>query len=349
MAMPLGVLLLLFLLATACAPASSTPVRITTAPTPTPAVPQPVVLPRDEAPHDNLSEWWYYTGHLKSSAGKQYGFELVIFQASRARSPVGYAAHFAVTDHQRRTFSYEELAERSLDLQGGGKYRLEVGGWRMGGDGDEHYLQADGRSYGLDLRLRSVKPPVLHNKIGWISFGPAGDSYYYSRTRLDVSGTLWDGGRSEAVTGLAWMDHQWGDFVVVNGGGWDWFAVQLDDGSDVMVTVLRAEPGNTAAVFGSYSDPEGRVTDLKASDLEVKPTGSWTSPHSGAAYPSGWKLRLPARGLDLELRPVVPDQELNTLQSTGVSYWEGDVAVSGTRNGSPIGGRAYVELTGYAK
>ncbi len=193
--------------------------------------PLAIALPADDAPHDNLSEWWYYTGHLKTESGKSYGLELVFFQAVRGQNPVGYAAHFAVADHQRQAFSFEQRADRALRVQGDGRYRLAVGDWRMGGDGDDHFLQARGMGYAIDLKLRSLKPPVLHAGSGWISFGPVGDSYYYSRTRMEVTGSLQDGDATERATGLAWMDHQWGDFVVA-GGGWDWLSAQLDDGAD---------------------------------------------------------------------------------------------------------------------
>ena len=342
--------ILLALLVGGCgAPAAGSKLEMAPAPTPAPVPPRPVVLPADEAAHDNLSEWWYYTGHLRTESGEKYGFELVFFQGVRGQNPVGYAAHFAITDHQQGSFSYEEKVDRTLRVQGEGQYRLAVGDWTMGGQGDDHYLRAQGKGYAVDLKLHATKPPVLHNGAGWLSFGPAGDSYYYSRTRMEVGGVLQANGVSERVTGLAWMDHQWGDFILVNGGGWDWYSVQLGDGTEVMVTLLRDQPGNVAAVYGSYVDRQGRVTELKAGDLEVGATGSWRSPHSGATYPSGWKLRLPGQGIELTLEPVLRDQELNTTRSTGVSYWEGEVQVSGTRGGASLSGEGYVELTGYAR
>ncbi len=338
-------------LLTACAAptGSAPPLAVVPAPTPTPVVPRPVVLPADEAPHDALSEWWYYTGHLRSASGGEYGFEFVVFQAVRSGSPVGYAAHFAVTDHSRGSFTYEERSESAPRIQGDGRFSLDVAGWRMEGDGDDHRLQAQGGRYAIDLRLHSTKPPALHNGTGWISFGPVGDSYYYSRTRMEVEGTIVDAGRPEPVTGLAWMDHQWGDFVVVNGGGWDWFSIQLSDGSDVMLTVLRDQPGNVAATYGTLVEGDGRATDLGADDVQIAATGSWVSPRSGARYPSGWKVRLPRQGIELDVQPVLSDQELDTRQSTGVAYWEGDVRATGARGGAPISGAGYVELTGYAR
>jgi predicted secreted hydrolase len=339
----------LSLMVTACGTSAEAEPRIEVRPVADPAreAPRPVVLPEDDAPHDALSEWWYYTGHLQTESGKRYGFELVFFQAVRGRNPVGYAAHFAITDHQRRSFSYDERVGTSLRLQGDGEYRLELGGWRMGGEGDEHYLQADGEGYSIDLKLRSIKPPALHGGIGWISLDRMGDSYYYSRTRMEVEGTISDDGVTERVTGLSWMDHQWGDFILANGGAWDWFSLQLNDGSDLMITVRREQPGSVAATYGTLLDERGAATELADADLLVEATGEWRSPRTGILYPSGWRVRLPGHGFDLILEPVIPDQELETSASTGVTYWEGEIEVSGTWDGVPVAGLGYVELTGY--
>ena len=214
---------------------------------------------QDEAPHDALSEWWYYTGHLETESGKRYGFELVFFQAVRGRNPVGYAAHFAVTDHQRRELLDTTSGRaRAWRLQGSGEYRLRARGLAHGRRRGRAPHPGRGKGYSIDLKLRSVKPPALHGGTGWISFGPVGSSYYYSRTRMEVEGTSAGGGdRIEKVTGLSWMDHQWGNFILVNGGGWDWFSLQLDDGSDLMVTVLRDQPGSVAATYGTLVDARG--------------------------------------------------------------------------------------------
>jgi len=343
------VALFLVLIAAGCAAPIRPSLAVLPIADPTPSAPRPITFPRDESPHDSLSEWWYYTGHLDTESGAHYGFELTFFQAVRGQNPVGYAAHFAITDPAGQRFSYEERLDKSLRVQGDGSYRLKLGDWQIGGDGADHYLQASGKDYSLDLKLHSLKPPALHAGKGWISFGPVGDSYYYSRTRMELSGSLGQAGKAEQVTGLAWMDHQWGDFILVNGGGWDWFSLQLGDGTELMVTVLRDQPGSVSAMYGSLVDREGGVTELRASDLEVEATGSWQSPHSGVSYPSGWRLRLPNQGLDLSLEPVLRDQELDTRASTGVRYWEGEVRASGSRNGAPISGLGYVELTGYAK
>ena len=188
---------------------------------------------------------------------------------------------------------------------------------------------------------------MLHDGDGWIDFGPAGGSYYYSRPRLPLTGTLALDGRPLQVEGTAWFDHQWGDFISVGGGGWDWFAVNLDDGSDLMLSLVRAADGSYPLVHGTSVRADGRVEHLGSDAFTVEPIGTWTSQTTGATYPSGWHIRVPGQGLDLTLTPTVEDQELDTRASTGVVYWEGSQRVTGTRDGQAIKGDAYVELTGY--
>jgi predicted secreted hydrolase len=140
------------------------------------------------------------------------------------------------------------------------------------------------------------------------------------------------------------MDHQWGNFVVSAAGGWDWYSLQLDDRTELMLYVLRGLNGETTGVYGSQVLADGRVVELQPGSVRALATGIWTSPHTGAAYPSGWRLTLPD-GSQLELRPQLLDQELYfpeaSWQAT-MAYWEGAVSVSGDRTG--VG---YVELTGY--
>jgi predicted secreted hydrolase len=313
------------------------------------ATPLPAIqFPRDEAPHDVLSEWWYYTGHLETADSSRYGFELVIFQAVRQGYPIGYASHFAVTDQSSRSFRFFQRQAASSTLQGGGRFDLSVGDWRVSGQDGVDRLFAEEAGYGLDLELRSAKPPALQRGTGIVSFGPAGDSYYYSRTRMSASGSIAVEGVAKQVTGTAWMDHQWGDFVV-GGGGWDWLAFQLDDGSELMVSIVRGEAGATLPTlsYGAFVDPSGRATSLPAEEIALRPTSSWTSPRTGVVYPSGWQVQVDRLGLSLDVQPVIADQELDARQSTGNIYWEGAVSIVGTRGGIPIAGRGYVELTGY--
>jgi predicted secreted hydrolase len=204
------------------------------------------------------------------------------------------------------------------------------------------------KGFGVALTLTAVQPPVLHDGDGWVDFGAAGGSYYYySRPRMSASGTLVVDGVPVAVTGTAWFDHQWGDFIAVGGGGWDWFAVNLDDGTDLTVSLVRSADGTVALVYGTLVRADGTSSHLAGDQIGVKVLGHWTSPRTGATYPSGWHVRISGAGLDLMVTPTLRDQELDTRSTTGVVYWEGSERVSGTSGGRHIAGKGYVELTGY--
>ncbi len=347
------------------------------------ADPQPITLPADDAPHDRLTEWWYYTGHLSDESGRRYGFEFVIFRAERGSFPVSWASHLAITDEQGQVFHYTQRSEvgRQVDqgrtapaqpgfdlqlddaaatIQGpmaSGLPTLEAPWTMQGGDGhdrllatatpDEAAAAGSPGGFGLDLALVTRKPAVLHDDDGWIDFGPAGGSYYYSRTAMGANGSLTVGGRTFDVSGSAWFDHQWGDFISVGGGGWDWFAINLADGADLTLSFVRAADGSVPLAYGTIVDARGRSRHLAAAEFSVTATGRWRSPATGIDYPSGWIVDLPGESLRIELDPSVLDQELDTRATTAVVYWEGSQVVRATRAGTALGGEAYVELTGY--
>jgi predicted secreted hydrolase len=175
----------------------------------------------------------------------------------------------------------------------------------------------------------------------------AGDaSYYYSLTRMPVAGTVRLGGHSFVVTGLAWMDREWSTSSLGRGQvGWDWFALQLSDGSDLMLYRLRREDGAAdPASSGTVVSPDGTARHLALSDFQIAGSGEWRSPRSGARYPAHWHVQIPSEDLDLEIRPALADQELDV----SFRYWEGAVEIAGTRRGRPVLGQGYAELTGYA-
>jgi predicted secreted hydrolase len=349
------------------------------------ADPLPVVLPRDDGPHDRLTEWWYYTGHLRGTApdgaSREFGFEYVIFRAERGSFPTTWASHLAITDETADRFVYGqrlavgEAVDRSprdadgtprgfdLSLTGidpADESTFDRPAWGMAGSDGRDQLSASLSTaeaaaagspggLGLALSLGQLKPPALHDRDGWIDFGPAGGSYYYSRTAMDASGTITLDGQDLAVTGEAWFDHQWGDFISVGGGGWDWFAVNLDDGTDLTLSLVRDADGSYPLIYGTVVDADGTTRHLDRSAFTVEVTDRWTSPASGADYPAAWTIDIPSEGdLIVQLRPTVAAQELDTRATTGVVYWEGSQVVGGTRAGERIGGEAYVELTGYA-
>jgi predicted secreted hydrolase len=324
------------------------------APLPSPTRAPPVVFPSDAGPHDALTEWWYYTGHLQSERdGRTYGFEFTVFQVRRQAAPTGYLAHFAISDIAGQRFSHQA---HFVQGEPAAAFPLDINGWTLATDGHGDLIEADMQPgpgadppFGLSLRLTDQKPPALHHG-GYIEYGAAGGSYYYSRTRLEVGGQLRQAdGEAVPVSGEAWMDHQWGNFVIAGGGGWDWYSLQLDDRTELMLYVLRGPSGETTGVYGTRVLADGLVQDLQPGSVRAEATGRWTSPHTGAVYPSGWQLTLPD-GARLDLRPQLQDQELyfpGADQAGGTSgtlaYWEGAVSVSGDRHGL-----GYVELTGYA-
>jgi len=367
-------LVMLFLL-TACGAATNTDAfpSPTLAPaeaqlpasTPGPVPGAKVAFPEDEAPHNVLTEWWYYTGHLETTDGARYGLEYTIFQGSRADFPVGYAAHFAVIDEQQHTFVTDQAASFANDPRFGGTtgFDLQVNDWTLRGVNGTDQMRAamhDG-TYAIDLSLRDLLGPTLQGG-GQFSYGPGGSSYYYSRTRMTPSGTLMVNGVAKQVTGgTLWFDHQWGNFLPT-AGGWDWYSTQLDDNTAMMIYNLRDAKGNILQTFGEYIPGCAGACDAKkptltreldAKQFTITATGKWTSPTTKITYPSGWHIQVKAAGdvpaLDLTYVPIIPDAELDTRATTGVIYWEGDARITGTKGGAPITGNGYVELTGYDK
>lgn len=310
--------------------------------------PVPIEFPRDDGPHQSGIEWWYFTGHVLAEDGKDYGFEFVVFRA-RANASEGYVSHFAITDSARNVFRYDQRIVGSAGVSGDAKaLDLNVNGWTMLGERGEFSLRADMPDYAIDLNVTTRKPATFHDGDGYIDYGNGTASYYYSWTRMDIEGYLDLGGGPVPVSGSAWMDHQWGDFATYQDGGWDWFSIQLDDGVDVMLYVVRGPSGETIRVDGSIVGPDGQLTLLRQGDFSVAPIGEWTSPRTGASYPSGWTIDIPVQKLSLILEPRILDQELDTRATTGVIYWEGEVSVQASSHGTTTGGLGYVELTGYA-
>jgi predicted secreted hydrolase len=322
-------------------------------------------FPADHAAHpDFRTEWWYYTGHLATAQGRTFGFQLTFFRHALRRPDEArhsrwalhtlYFAHFAVTDEEGGTFRFQEKVSRgSLGLAGAeiGRYLVWVEDWSARLEGQGHRLRAGREDMGLDLTLVPGKRPVIHGRDG-VSRKAEGEGYashYYSITRVTVSGTLSWQGQSYPVTGEAWMDHEFGsnqlrDYQV----GWDWFSVQLDNGVELMLYLIRRRDGSIDPTSsGTLIRPDGGSEHLPLSAFRVEVLGSWRSKKSGVTYPSGWRLKVPERDLDLTLVPTLVNQELMTQKSTLVNYWEGSVNITGTVAGTPVQGRGYVELTGY--
>ncbi|MDO9071269.1 MAG: lipocalin-like domain-containing protein, partial [Deltaproteobacteria bacterium] len=328
-------------------------------------------FPQDHGAHPEFkTEWWYYVGHVKAASGESFGYQLAFFRVGlrklqklrqpdpQARSAWSihtvYFAHLALTDAARGTFFFREKAGRgALGLSGAttGTMKVWIDDWRAELQGEEFHLLAQDGGLGLDLVLKPLKPPALHGQEGYSrKSGTSGAaSYYYSLPRLDTRGTIFVDGRRLPVTGESWMDHEFFTSAMAqNLSGWDWFSLQLEGGWEVMLYLLRHKDGSVdPASAGSLIDPAGGVRHLNLADFTVKPTGAWTSPLTRAKYPAGWEITIPGAGYRLRLTPTVPDQEIRSQAPARVTYWEGQVRIEGVKNGAPVAGIGYAELTGY--
>jgi predicted secreted hydrolase len=331
--------------------------------------PRPFSFPADHGPHPEFrTEWWYYTGNLETTAGRHFGFQLTFFRTALA-PPVAaagetasawstrqlYVAHFALTDTAGRRFhAWSRLDREALGLAGASAapFRVWLGDWSAESEaaaGLPVRLRAAEGHVAIDLMLASEKPVVLQGDRGLSRKGaePGNASYYYSLSRMSVRGTVRVREEPLAVTGLAWMDREWStsalgpDLV-----GWDWLALQLDDGREIMIYRLRRRDGSIDAhSAGSLIAADGAIRPLAVGDVRLESLDHWTSPRSRVRYPSRWRLTVPGAALTLEIVPRLADQEL----VVGTRYWEGAVRVDGIADGRAIAGRGYVELVGYGE
>jgi predicted secreted hydrolase len=291
-----------------------------------------VALPADDGAHQEPVEWWYWTGHLKTEDGRWFGFEEVFFHG-RYRGVPSKMAHLAVTDASGKKFHHVSAKSLGGVVAPPGGFDLALGtlGAVGGGGSDRLHGEVDGVE--LDLVLEETKAPVLQHQGGYTDYPFGGYTYYYSRERMTATGTLTIDGVPLRVTGTAWFDHQYGELFKAAKLGWDWFAIQLDDGRDLMLYVVR-DPSGPLLVGGSLSSAQCEKTEF--TEYRVTPLATWVSPHTGCRYPMGWRVEV--AGMSLELTPVLEDQELFTARPV---YWEGAATVSGGATG-----RAYVELAG---
>jgi predicted secreted hydrolase len=334
--------------------------------------PRPLSFPEDHGPHpDFRTEWWYYTGNLGTPAGRHFGFELTFFRIAlappaadgpgRSQSRTSewatrqlFVAHFALTDTAGKRFhATGRVSREALGLAGARArpFRVWLEDWSAEGEEPTALpmrLRAAEGEVALDLTLSAARPVVLQGDRGLSRKGPepGNASYYYSFTRMPARGVVRVGADTFAVTGQAWMDREWSTSALgPDVAGWDWFALQLADGRDLMFYLLRGRDGSAGPFSaGSLVAADGTVRRLGAGDVAIETLAHWTSPRSGVRYPARWRLTMASESLALEVRPRLPDQEL----LVGTRYWEGAVTVDGSAGNRPITGQGYVELVGYA-
>ncbi|MEX2260776.1 MAG: lipocalin-like domain-containing protein [Bryobacteraceae bacterium] len=316
-------------------------------------------FPRDHFEHPEFrTEWWYYTGNVRNEEGRRFGFELVFFRQAQRRGASDnpsawrvddmYLAHLALTDIDgKRFFSHRRLNRAGPGIAGASleKRRIWNGNWSAQWQDDKQTLLAIAPEFQFELRLRPLKQPVIHgrNGVSQKAAGAGRASHYVSFTRLAVDGRISLDGKNHRATGTAWMDHEWfthqlGDDQV----GWDWFSIQFEDGSDLMLVQLRKKDGSVDShSTGTYVDGKGATKHLTSSDFRLHPVSFWKSSKTGARYPVRWRISAPALGIELEATAALDHQE---LAHGDTNYWEGSVIYNGTRKGA-----GYMEMTGYDK
>lgn len=328
--------------------------------------PRGFVFPADHGPHPQFkTEWWYYTGNLQNDQGRRFGYQLTFFRIGLRSEPVErdsnwaadqvYMAHFALTDPGAEDFyHFERFSRGAMSLAGAQAepFRVWLEDWSAIGtlaSSLPMHLQATAGKVAIDLSLDSAKPIVLQGEQGVSqkSSEPGNASYYYSLTRMPTAGEVRIGTETFRVTGGSWLDREWSTSALADDQlGWDWFSLQFDDGRELMYYQLRLEDGRADPLSsGVLVAPDGSTTRLAAADLRIEALDHWQSPHSGGRYPARWRLRVPDQELELEIVPLLADQELQT----SVRYWEGAVSLQGTSRGKTVRGHGYVELTGYAR
>jgi len=338
------------------------------------ACPCDLEFPGDHGAHPGYrTEWWYYTGNLQAKGGRQYGFQLTFFRhgisapgaekqwpgkPSAWRTRQVYLAHAAVSDIAgKQHLQSEDVSRQALGLAGvmktEGKTTVFLKNWSAQIGSVSHVLNVRADDFSFWLNLNPIKPLVLHGRAGYSLKGstPERASCYYSFTNLKARGNLAIKDKSVDVTGFAWMDHEFSTALLEPEiMGWDWFSLQLSDQTEIMVFLLRREKGGLhPASSGTFINPAGQPRPLKSNEIKVEVLDTWKSRQSNARYPARWRLRVVPLGIDLTIRSNLPDQEMRTLASTGVTYWEGSVSIIGSRGKRTLKGQGYVELTGYAE
>lgn len=322
-------------------------------------------FPRDHGPHfDFQTEWWYYTGNLDTADGRHFGYQLTFFR--RGLTPGApparpsdfatnqiYFAHFALTDAQNAQHLFAERFSRgAAGLAGasGEPFGVWLEDWKvesLTAEGSAVHLQARDGQQALDLTLQATKPIVAQGNQGLSqkSATPGNASYYVSFTRMRAEGQITLNGKTEAVTGESWFDHEWSTSALGAGLiGWNWFSLQLSDGREVMFYEFRQEDGSVGSLSaGTLIEKDGSTRQLAASEVQIEARGQWISPVTKGAYPNAWHLSIPSAGIELQIEPWLAGQEMRV----SFPYWEGAVKMTGTSNGVAITGNGYIELTGY--
>jgi predicted secreted hydrolase len=304
-------------------------------------------FPRDHFNHpDFQTEWWYYTGNLTAADGHLFGFELSCFRQAvdrdRAKSSSWdiqdlYLAHLALSDFDGGRFYQAEQTNRSGPGLAGisdTQKKSWNGNWDVPWQHDDLILKAYDDRFSLSLQLHSSKPPVINgqNGVSQKASGSGHASHYISLTRLIATGSLFVGGKTNRVTGTAWMDHEFVTHQLeAQQVGWDWLSLQLNDNTELMLFHVRRKDGSIDPYSaGTYVDADNRSIHLQVSDFSLTPLGeTWTSPITSAKYPVRWRVEIPKLGLSLEISAPLKSQEFSGAAKLAPNYWEGTISIEG--------------------
>jgi predicted secreted hydrolase len=321
-------------------------------------------FPRDYFNHEDYqTEWWYYTGNVKSTDGQRFGFELAFFRQGVSRHVSSspwyvhdlWMAHMALSDINGQRCYHEERLNRVGPGVAGMEAQIGLvwnGNWQAHIAEHREELRGVGDKFGLALKLMPVKQPVIQgqNGVSQKAEGAGHASHYFSLTRLTTSGSIDLNGETYHVEGTSWMDHEFfTGSMAANETGWDWLSVQLGDGAELMLYRLRHTDGSIDPYSsGSYVDASGKSQFLSAKDFVMtQAADTWTSPATKAAYPVRWHVSIPRLKMELNVTTPLMSQELTG--GFGPSYWEGAIDVDGARDHSPLRGVGYLEMTGYSE
>ncbi|MEW6406047.1 MAG: lipocalin-like domain-containing protein [Chloroflexota bacterium] len=327
---------------------------------------RPLTFPQDFGAHEDFRiEWWYYTGNLDTPERRHFGFELTIFRVGLVSPTVElpadsqwygrsvYFAHFTVSDiANERFYAFERYSRPGPGLAGAqaDPYRVWIDDWNVTAQtAGVYHLQAAQAGIAVDLTLTDETGIILHGENGYSRKGedPDNASYYYSQPRLGADGFIQVEGAEYAVSGLAWKDHEFSSSMLDEDQiGWDWFSLQFEDGSALMLFQLRERDGAISdSSSGTFIMPDATTRHIEKTDFEIAVLDEWHSPHTQGLYPAAWEIKLNQPNCLLEIHPWMVDQEVHF---STVTYWEGAVRFEGTCDGVPIRGNGYIELTGYA-
>jgi predicted secreted hydrolase len=303
-------------------------------------------------------EWWYANARLTTANGEDVSLAFAVFQILLPNGTPFKLAHFfpekmfvghySVTSVTNQTFQYEErssfaLAHPRVKVKNG--YAKEttldvgLGDWRIWRTESGQY-QANLTRHATDqanLTMTLTRPEVAHAG-GWVGKQETtGRMYYYSATRLEVTGTL----RGDPVSGIAWLDHQWGGENGIDDAvfapRWDWLSMNLEDGRDIMAYRLRDAQNNILEQAASVTMPDG---SNRLERVDLTPVRYWKAP-TDANYPIAWDVRL-EDGTRLRVESVLDAQELDARITVGHPYYEGATNITGDARGT-----GFMELPGY--